>query len=280
VFACTKKTVEVPSYIHIQPFTFTTNLLLEGNPSADITDAYVYVNGKYYGIFELPATVPVLAEGQSTILLLPTIKENGAAANRQIIRTLEGFETQVELSKTQVDTIKPNTKYKPNVKFAWLEDYETQVVSTTRAPKSTHQDSIQIIDSNDPNAFPSEFSKFSGRLKVKPTAERVLIEQVTVEKFLVPRGGQDVYFEMDYKTNIPLQIGIYADKPDIYEQIPFIILMPNEKWNKTYLNLKIETSALPANSPIQIFMGFIKSDTDSTISPEIYLDNLKLNYLD
>jgi len=116
-------------------------------------------------------------------------------------------------------------------------------------------------------------------IKIPASNERVFFEHYTIQKFVVPRFGADVYLEIDYKTNIDLQIGIYADKIDVYEQIPFIILRPTNEWNKIYINLKMETSSLPANTPIQIFYGFVKSEENTTLSPEVYLDNFKLNYL-
>lgn len=279
MFSCKDKKVQVPSYIHVTKFDFTTDLTSEGNPSQAITDGHVFVNGRFLGIFELPVTIPVPDEGPSTVIIIPGIKENGATANRQIIRTMESYEVNMTLEPTRVDTVRPTTVYKSNVFFAWMEDYELGLFTTEASNKNTTSDSIQIIDSSHVNAFPGSFSKYTAMIKVPANNERVFFEHYTVQKFIVPRFGTDVYLEIDYKTNIDLQIGIYADKVDAYEQIPFIILSPTTEWKKIYVNLKLETSALPANTPIQIFYGFVKPESNTTLSPEVYLDNFKLNYL-
>ncbi|MCZ2130102.1 MAG: hypothetical protein LC109_07515 [Bacteroidia bacterium] len=277
--ACKKRDAEIPSYLHIDKFTFSTNLPTEGNPSQNITDGHVYVNSKYLGAFELPVTIPVLAEGECTITIFPGIKENTSSVNRKSIKILQGYETKVTLKPEIIDTIKPATHYRSNVFFAWIEDFETGAISTESSSKNTTQDSIQIVDSADANAFKSPFSKYSAGISMPASDQSVLFEQFSKEKFIVPNKGADVYLELDYKTNIELQIGFYADKPSMYEQIPFIILPPSKEWKKVYLNLSIETSVLEANTPIQIFYGFLKSEGNASFSPQVYIDNIKLSYL-
>lgn len=276
--ACKSKEVPIPSYLYVGPFTLTTDLGLQGNPSAKITDAHVFINGKFQGIYELPIVIPVITEGPATVVVIPGVKENGANANRKIIRTLEAYEKIVEFSKTQIDSIFPSTTYKSNVKFDWIEDFELGTISTAPSTKNTHNDTIKIIDRDHPQAFKGPFSNYSAAILIPQTKDRVFFEHASIEKFLVPGMGRDIYLELDYKTNIELQIGIYVDKPDMYEQIPFIILNPTQEWNKIYINLSVETSVLPPNSPIQIFYGFVKPK-DVEMSPEVYLDNIKLNYL-
>jgi hypothetical protein len=270
--------VPIPSYLYIDPFSLTTDLGTQGNPSSRITDGHVFINGRFQGIYELPIVIPVFTEGPATVVVLPGIKENGANANRKIIRTLEAYEQVVAFSKTKIDSIYPSTVYKPNVQFKWIEDFELGTYSTAPSSKNTHSDSIVIIDRDHPNAFKGPFSNYSAAILFPKTNDRIFFEHASVEKFLVPGMGRDIYLEIDYKTNIELQIGIYADKPDMYEQIPFIILNPSEEWKKIYINLSIETSVLPANSPIQIFYGFVKPQ-GVEMAPEVYLDNIKLNYL-
>lgn len=74
-----KKTDLVPSYIHIEKIDVSTVYELYGSDSHKITDAWVYVDGDLQGIYELPATFPILATGQHTIMVRPGIKLNGIA---------------------------------------------------------------------------------------------------------------------------------------------------------------------------------------------------------
>lgn len=277
--ACKNRDATVPSYLHIASFDFTSDLSKFGNPSSQITDAHVYVNGTLVGIYELPATIPILQEGDVRLIIFPGIKENGAAANRKIMRLYETFERNITLVPNQIDTVYPSTTYKENVFMAWREDYENGVFSTIRSAKSETKDTLIVIPSNHPDAFKGPFSDFSLQVKIEPSEFDEVFEHVSPEKFVVPRFGQDVIVEMDYKTNIFLQIGIYADNGGFIEQIPFIVLNPTTNWNKVYINLSIETSALQPNTPIQLFFGVIKPGSDPTFSPEFFLDNIKLSYL-
>jgi hypothetical protein len=276
---CKDPKAKIPSYIHIQSFEFSTNRTTQGVPSSEILDAHVFVNGKLWGVYELPATIPILVEGNSNIVIFPGIKEYKDKISRQVIRTLEPFDTIIVLTPTKIDTIQPFTRYKSNVEFVWIEDYDNGVYSTAASDKNSTQDSIIIIDSLHPNAYKGNGSKYSAMIKINPTAEFVYFEHLSRERWVLPRMGRDVYLEVDYMTNIPLQFGIWADRPDFREQIPFAVFLPNTKWNKVYMNLSLETSGLPPNSPAQIFFGFVKSANDSTSSPEVYIDNIKLTYL-
>ena len=52
-----------PSWLQIDYIGLTTNVVTEGENSHGITDAWVYMDGVALGVFELPARIPVLAEG-------------------------------------------------------------------------------------------------------------------------------------------------------------------------------------------------------------------------
>ncbi|NTV84545.1 MAG: hypothetical protein HGA23_09650, partial [Bacteroidales bacterium] len=53
----------VPSYLKIDSIGFVTDNDLQGTNSQKITDVWVYVDDDLIGGFEMPATIPVLAEG-------------------------------------------------------------------------------------------------------------------------------------------------------------------------------------------------------------------------
>ena len=51
---------------------------------ANITDAWVTMDGINLGVFELPAQIPILDEGEHNFRISPGIKENGMSATRMI----------------------------------------------------------------------------------------------------------------------------------------------------------------------------------------------------
>jgi len=62
----------IPAYLFIPEFTLNTELATEGTKSHKITEAHIFVANESVGIFSLPATVPVLAEGVQEIQIFPT----------------------------------------------------------------------------------------------------------------------------------------------------------------------------------------------------------------
>ena len=80
--SCNKfdKEERVPSYISIPAIEFIVPDSLkadQGTASAKITDAWIYLDDKLKGIFELPAKFPLLNEGEHSLKVFPGIKQNG-----------------------------------------------------------------------------------------------------------------------------------------------------------------------------------------------------------
>ena len=101
----------VPSYIHIEKITLSTDPSVEGTSSSKITDAWVYVDGNLLGCFELPVTFPVIGEGVHTITVKGGIKVNGIAATRAPYPFFTNFVQQVTLTQKQVTAISPVVHY-------------------------------------------------------------------------------------------------------------------------------------------------------------------------
>jgi len=81
--------------------------------------------------------------------------------------------------------------------------------------------------------------------------------------------------EIDYKTDVALTFGIFANEPLQSVQAPVVTLFPNDQWNKVYINLVTEVSAYPAAQDYHLFFGSINTSQDTTTT---YIDNIKLLY--
>src|SRR5688500_13907587 len=101
-----KKTVnpeEIPSYLYIDKINLQT-LAGEGTSKQDITDAWVYVQGQAIGVFELPARIPVLAEGNPEVWVYAGIKKDGISSTRVKYPFFKPFITSsVNLVRGNVD---------------------------------------------------------------------------------------------------------------------------------------------------------------------------------
>lgn len=262
-----KKTDLVPSYIHIDKIDITTAYELFGSNSSKITDAWVYVDGDLQGIYELPATFPILATGQHTITIRPGIKLNGIAMSRAYYPFYEPYETTVDLVAEQVDTINPSVTYYAN-KIHWKEDFETAGVSLVKFSVSDTnfiqtQDSTKVFE-----------GQSSGIASLNATYDYVC--SVSDEIFDIPQNQSAVFLELNYKTDVPLGVGMYAVlSTGQNEKIETMIINPNTSWNKIYINL---TYSANVSSNTTGFRIYFEAYNDSLATAEILLDNIKLLY--
>src|SRR5688572_31891479 len=73
-------TEDTPSYLKINKIVLDprkNSTETYGTASNNITDAWVFVNGKLIGTFELPASIPVLESGSAKVEILPGIYGDG-----------------------------------------------------------------------------------------------------------------------------------------------------------------------------------------------------------
>lgn len=260
VFSCSKEDLEaeIPSYIQINPFTFSTTAS-QGSSSHNITDAWVYIDNDLAGIFELPARFPVLKDGVHKIDIYPGIKENGIAERRSKYLFYNEYSTTVTLEKSKTTVINPSSSYKSGVTFYWMEDFETaslpfsySTVSDTVVYKST-------------SAFEGYYS---GIVTMIPGND--FFECMTPAFSDIPRS-KTVFLELNFTTNQPVLVGLYADS----EQIGVFYLNTTSSWKKIYLNFTEPIKTRSYASQYKIFFG-MESKVDY---PTFMFDNLKIVHL-
>lgn len=278
--SCKNKEAEVPSYLYVDHFTLTTDFQTQGHNSHRFTDVWVYVNNTFAGVYELPARVPLVNSGTTVIQLFPGVRENGSTSNRVVNRLYNGHTVTLDLVPGKMDTIVPVTSFRSNANLVWIEDYEINAITTKRSNNSTSTDSLKLITLPDTNVFePGANSQFTGYINMGTTTTGEIFEHITTSDFILPGAGEDVWLEMNYKGNTPFQVGIYAYKVDVIEQIPILYVFTKQDWNKIYINLKSETSALPTNTKVKLFFGILNTGEDPDFVPQLYLDNIKLGFL-
>lgn len=278
-FSCDKEDEQIPSYLHITKFTFTSNTTNQGLNTSDIIGAKVFVNGQEIGNFELPVTIPVLASGKSIVEIFPNVKENGSISNQKYFKPYAAHVDTVLLTPKFIDTIRPKSTYRSTAKFDWLEDFEDGAYALEKSGLSNSNDSLVVIPSNTVGVdLPYSGSNYVGFINIQNDTD-VIFERRTLQSFTLPNLGTDVYIEMDIKTNTVFQVGIYTDDNVNVIQAPVLVVNPtNGNWKKIYVNLKSETGDLSSGTLVKLFFGTYKDNGD-TVDKYIYLDNLKLVYL-
>ena len=84
--ACVKNNPD-PSWLEVTAWTLQSNIDLsgdEGELSHNITEAWVLIDDKVIGVFQVPFKIPILKDGMCNIKIYPAIKNNGISATKKI----------------------------------------------------------------------------------------------------------------------------------------------------------------------------------------------------
>lgn len=266
----------IPAYVYIPEMQMSVNADgTQGSNAHDIRDAWIFADGQMIGVFELPCLVPILKSDSTKITVFAGIKVNGASNNRKFYPFYEIFEKKVFLKATEIDTIIPLITYKPSVKFSWLEDFEDLAISLEKTGVTRTVDTIKIT------SLPSEvfeYGKFGNlhSAKVDYRGKKGTFENSSIGIFDLPRLTTDIYLEVNYKSDVPLQFGLYptsGSSLDVGIPVYLAFANPNE-WKKAYIRLTDDVnSSTNTGKKFRILINAVNSkDTAATL----LLDNIKL----
>lgn len=274
LFACYPDDEDlIPAYIHIEHLGLVVSGD-QGTASHKITDAWVTINGKLIGVYELPATFPVLKTGLHEVKIEAGIKLNGISATRSAYPFFEPIITTLNLEPGNTTIVTDTlTTYKNNIKFAWMEDFNGNVLSVDTTGNS--QTGFQKVSDTDlVFRHGDEINPFSAMARLE--GDTTFFEIATKNSFDLPKGGVPVFLEMNYKNDHIATIGFYLTLSGQVVQHPVLVLNPSEKWNKIYINLTPTIANFHTATDFKIFAGILKNP--DTGSATFYFDHFKLIY--
>ena len=258
---------QVPSYIHIEKIDLSTDYGSEGSNSHNIVDAWVYVNDKFIGGYELPATFPVLASGEVNLKVRAGIRNSGATALRLDYPFYNFYENAFfQLSEDSVSNAEPEATYFDDLTFEWLEGFEG---STTSLEENENSVELTITNNED------EVFEGNGSAKIELTTAEAYFSAVTTESYTLPKQGSDVYLEMDYKTSGYIEVRLISNEVLNIQNTSIIVLYPTDDlWKKIYVDLgsTVTRAANALTFQIQIIC-YSPNGQEQSVS---YLDNIKL----
>lgn len=266
------KNNEDPSWIYVDVWTLEDNPSLdEGELTANFTDAWVYIDDKLIGVFEVPFKIPILRSGASTIKLYPTILNNGISATKSQYPFVEPYTIQADLVQNEILHIQPVTRYYSNCQFTIL-DFEDANLGFEDSPSSQ----ANIIASNDPAVLES----FNGNAFGRVTLTSSLFNWISSTNLsqVLPKGGAPVYLEIDYHNTAPVVTGVLAIDGSSVAQNPNVQLNAQEAgaavWKKIYIELKTIVSGSPT---ADFFEHSFEAQLPVGMSEaQINLDNIKI----
>ena len=261
-----------PAFIQIDKWELEANPSLnleEGVLTHALTDAWVYIDDKIIGVFELPVKIPVLVTGNKTIRIFPAIRKNGIRDTKTIYPFCESVSVPVNLVQNETVTISPKTRYFSNTKFYWKEEFEDVGFSFETDPVSN---GTIIRKTNSPEV---KYGSGCGFISLNKNSDSLWIGY-TNKQLVLPKSGAEVYLEIDFKTNNNILTGVLGINSFEIKQNPFIQLNKdqNGEWRKIYLDLKEIVSNSTSAEYFEIYLRALIDPENTT--GEIYIDNLKI----
>lgn len=275
------KNNEAPSWIEVSEWT------LEANPDAEnetgvlthnISDAWIYVDDKLMGVFEVPFKIPVLLSGNSTIKVYPAIRNNGIAATKKIYPFMEVYQIEANLIRNEILSINPVTRYKQSTKF-WIEDFEDATYQIEEGTSSL----ASMERSDNPDVMDASINEgFYGKIKLDQTNSNWVASTIANNGSIempLPRG-QEVYLEIDYHNTEHVVSGILAYGSSGMTANPHIQLNKQDpaevKWKKIYIDIREIVSGSTQADFFEFSFESYLANGQSTA--EINIDNIKAVY--
>lgn len=264
-----EKGQKIPSYIHIDSISLQENPdVNEGSISHNITDAWVYVDNQFVGVFELPATIPVLEEGNNKVVIKPGIMMNGISSTRIPYPFFTAYtQENIFLEKEKIDTLQPVVQYAEDIVIPFKEDFEGGAITM----KYKDSDTSFIIDNNRP-------FEGTGSGKVVLDGSKILFQAVSDTSYKLPYQGAPVFLELNFKTNTNISTGLYGVTAQGDAQKPIVGLNPTDHWQKIYINLTHTIGSSYPTRNFKVFLSILRQEDEP--EADVYFDNLKVIHLD
>ncbi|HKK60427.1 MAG TPA: hypothetical protein VJ937_13180 [Salinivirga sp.] len=249
---------EIPVYLTIEDITVDEEY-------AQLTDAWVYVNEKLIGVYELPAHFPVLESGNANIRVVPGIKVNGIAVSRGPYPFYQPWEVEKNLVPGGTINLNPVTSFREDLNFQWEETFEFSS-TTLEAYDSTH---TTIIKTDTISDAPSSTA---GAIIVEPDSTFTL---QSVEQYFLP-SDRDVYLELSYKTDHYFEFAWHVQNltDGSIREARIYQFNPTDGWEHIYIYLSNFIGDYNVLNHQFRFLFGGNNITDE--SKHVYLDNIRL----
>ncbi len=274
-YSCIKdKNPDIPAYICVPEIAFIPgDTSFEGSSDHKFTHAWISVDGQIIGANNFPVILPsIILDTSSTqrVRVFAGVDNNGISSSKGIYPFFDPYEVLLDLEQGKIDTIYPTFRYNPDVKFIQIEDFEDP----------------GVVFGNNIDAFPDSYLQkqnievfegdYSGQIVLDTLNPECYVSTTFRYSDLQSPGiASPVYLEINYKTNVPVTVGLIAHRSFGSDEV-FIKggMNPIDGWNKIYFELTGDVFELNTNS----YSVFLRSSLigSGVTDAKIYLDNIKI----
>ena len=279
--------VDIPAYIYVENVDFiATNPNEEGTSSAKIPDIWITVNGKNLGAYQLPAMIPVIADGSTELAFAAGIKLNGRSEWRPEYPHYTVHKERMNLVKGKIDTVFPVFNYQSWTRFALKENFEDAGLSFHSVNggaklEKTQNDTLLFKHKNEPN-------NYSGIIDL-PASDSIYFFEIQTASplYLTYNTAPDCFVELNFCFDANVEIGIYCHFPPNSstrtQQIPIANIIGDSintdsaqwKWNKIYINLTDEMNTATGKGMTH-FDIYMKCGIPRNRKAKFLFDNIKV----
>ncbi len=267
--SCTKLDEAIPSYLYIAEPIIQTDYTEQGTDQHRLSSVWLTLDTLTLGVFELPALVPIIGNGEIPLLIRPGIPKNGALDDLLIYPVFSQYRDTIEFESTVTDTIQPIFTYRSNCQFVLLNDFEN----------SNNFEALEeevVFQSVEEENLVFEGLR-SGHVAINENVSSFTL--ATIEDISIPDLSAPTFVEFNYKCDAIMSFfvtGIRVNNAVAFlDDILFIY--PSDDWNKIYVDL---SEYLVIQEEVQnLKIGFRASLPDTLSQANFYFDNIKVVHL-
>jgi len=250
----------------------------QGANSSNFPDAWIYVNGRNMGMYEMPTNAPLIYNGPFRLGISAGIRVNGISNTRAEYPFMQIWEkeiTNLEPGSTiniteLLNGENPKVRYQEGVQF-FIRDFEDP---NNRLELITPGDTAMVIVDNTFNL--SYLQNKVAAVYLTPEKPRMYL--ATPNDSRLPAGGR-IFLELDYNTPLDITINLISLFANGQQQSEFVSgVRPTFKngervWNKVYIDLSDIVGRYGTAIRHSIFFEAANFTTEEQV---IFLDNVKI----
>ncbi|MEL6140546.1 MAG: hypothetical protein AAFU67_02895 [Bacteroidota bacterium] len=252
-----------PAYILVEDVSLSTTPG-QGAATEDIKDIWVFIDDLFLGVYDLPARIPVLAEGTTEVRFEFGVRENGITRLPNIYEFYAPVEEIIDVVPGETyDMGTLSIRYRSDARFAMLENFEPD-------RNRLFLDVLIGGASLNPSTELARSGTAAGKIELTELDSQFEVITITNYSDL----GLNIWLEVDVLADVPVVWGIVGRTTAGIERFYEVGSLANSEWTKLYFNMTPEIFRSQLDSYSIGLTTFIQEEGQETGT--VFLDNLKL----
>lgn len=234
--------------------------------TANFSDVWVILDNEPYGVWTLPARIPIeVTGGERQVLLAPGVRVNGVSGAARQYPFFDFYEVNQAFTNGEEVNITPRFEYFDIAEIGFEETFELQNAFSV----DLDNDLSTAIVRTDSIA---RLGTYSGEVRLP--GETGMMQTSTFLRYDADLlDGPNAYLELDVKGNMPLLVG-YVTYGDFTFGDYKVVVRESDEWVKLYIDLSEELTAGGVDE-YQILIGASLDELEIS-EGQVFIDNVRL----